>query len=275
MFVREERDSMKIGSNHGVANQQYQINQSKKNQEAQKKTMQQLSSGKKVNSAADDAATLAISKEMMKQIKALNQGSQNINSGIQVSNIADGAMSSISENLMDVEANSIRAMNGTMSDSDKEILQESIQGSLDTIDSIANSAQYNGRKLVDGSTDNISIETGGGKMSVTGSNMTTAGLGLQNFNITGSDANTDAIDEALSKLSGSRSKQGAQANALASADRSNQQTAENTTASYSRMMDTDMAEASSQAKQSSTVNAVQNEMMKKQMERNAMVTNLF
>lgn len=266
---------MKIGSNNRMTNQQYQINQAKKNEEAQKKNMQKLSSGKKVNSAADDAATLAISEEMMKQIKALNQGSQNMSSGIQVSNIADGAMSSISDNLMDMEENSIRAMNGTMSDSDKQIIQESIQGSLDTINHVADSAQYNGKKLIDGSSEGISIETGAGKMSVTGGNMTTAGLGLQNFNITEQGANTSAIDDALSKLSSARSTQGAQANALASAQRSNAQTVEDTTASYSRMMDTDMAEAATNAKQSATVNAVQNEMMKKQMENNAMVTNLF
>lgn len=267
---------MRIGSSMNTyTRNQNMIHQQKQTERKQIQLSKKLSTGKKVNSAADDAAVLAISEKMMKQAKSLNKGASNINAGIHVANIADGAMSSISENLMDIEANSIRAMNGTMSDSDKAIIQENIKGSIETVNHIARNAKYNELNLLDGSSDHISIATGSGGMSVSGGNMTGDALGLSNYSVTGDTIDKSVLDSALHAVNSARSKQGAQSNALSSAYRSNKITEENTTASYSRMVDTDMAKAISAYKSTSVFRDVQLRMQNKQMQNNNLMINLL
>lgn len=241
-------------------------NRSKITEDKQEKDAKKLASGKKVNTAADDAAALAISNKLVKEINALNQGSNNIQSGIQVTQIADGAMQSVSENLMDVEANAIQAMNGTMSASDRAILQQSASASMETIDQIANVAQYNGKKLLDGSNKNMNIYTGTSSEMMSNANVRVEALGLQDFSLANGNPNMEALDNALNANLTDRSKMGALANGLEAADRVNQVNIENTTAAESRLTDTEMGKAAVDYKTSSTLRSVQDMMLKKKME---------
>ena len=111
---------MKIQSNINTAQYQNSINHMKATEHQQKKASKELASGKKVNTAADDAVALAISNQLMKEANSLKTGSDNISYGIDALNIADGALSGITESLGDIEQNTVRAMNGLYSDSELE-----------------------------------------------------------------------------------------------------------------------------------------------------------
>ena len=201
---------MRISSTSTTANYQNKLNQMNKTKKQQEKTSKQLSTGKKVSSASDDAAVLAISEELARRATSLNAGRSNIQSGIDLTNIADGAMSSISESLSDLEANSIRAMNGTMSDSDRQILQQANEETIKTIDHLTSTTNYNGKNLLDGSNMNINIYTGTSSTSISGANVTSEALGLSNYSVTDADSiDLSTIDSALNSLSSQRSKMGA------------------------------------------------------------------
>lgn len=267
---------MRIGSSSTIASYQNKTNQIKKTQTAQKKTFKQLSTGKRVNTASDDAAALAISQKLIKQANSLNAGRSNIYSGIDLTNIADGAMSSISESLDDLYTNSIRAMNGTMSDSDRQILQQANEETIKTIDHITNTTNYNGKNLLDGSNKNISIYTGTSASNISGGDVTSKALGISNYNVT--DANNidlSSIDNALKSVSAQRSKMGAQANGLSAAARSNAITEENTIAADSRLTDTEMAKAASDNQKNKTLGAAQVLMMRNQMKQNSNILNIL
>lgn len=241
-------------------------NQMKRTDEKKEKDAKKLSSGKKVNTAADDAAALAISNKLVKEINTLNQGSNNIQAGINVTQIADGAMQSISENIMDVETNAIQAMNGTMSASDRAMIQQSTNASLATINHVSDVAEYNDKKLLDGSNKNMNIYTGTSSEMISNLNMKTEALGLQNFSLENGNPNLNSLDSALQENITARSKMGAQANGLEAADRVNQINAENTTAAESRLTDTEMEKAVTDYRTSQTLSSVQDMMLKKKME---------
>lgn len=262
---------MKVGSVNSYQNN-YQVSLSKQNEKETAKAAKEVASGKKVNSAGDNSAAMAVSQEMMRQLKAFQQATDNISSGTSMTNIADGAMSSIAENLQDIEGNSVRAMNGTMTQEDRDTLQQSINGSLGTIDSVAQSAQYNGKSLLNGSTGSVSIATGSGNVTVSGSDMTTSGLGLSGYSVTDGTANEKAISDAYNKLGTARSTNGAQSNGLAQAYNGTQNAIQNTTQSYSLQMDADMTKAISRYKQSQTVTSVQEALRKKKMEEGSFIS---
>ena len=259
---------MKIQSNFNTSQYQNNINHMKATEEQQKKSAKELSTGKKVNSAADDAAVMAISEQIMKEAKSLTAGSNNISYGIDATNIADGALSNISESLGDIEQNTVRAMNGLYSDSDRAILQEANEQSVATINQTINQATYNEKNLLDGTTGDINIYTGTTSATITEADAKSAVDSLENFDVSvNSDKiSTDALDETYSNISSIRSQIGAETNGLSAAYNVNNNTAENLTAAQSRAQDTDFYESVSEMKNSSVVNQAQNMALKNQME---------
>lgn len=114
-------------------------------------SIQRLSSGYKINSAADDAAGLAISIKMNAQIRSLEQANKNANDGISVVNTADGAMSEMHDILQRMNELAIQAANGTNADSDREQIQLEIDQLVQELDRIAETTQFNSQNLLDGS----------------------------------------------------------------------------------------------------------------------------
>lgn len=114
-------------------------------------SIERLSSGLKINSAADDAAGLAISLKMSSQIKCLKQANNNANDGISVVNTADGAMTEMHEILQRMNELAIQAANGTNADSDREQIQLEIDQLVQELDRIAETTQFNAQNLLDGS----------------------------------------------------------------------------------------------------------------------------
>ncbi len=120
----------------------------------QKKTaaaLEKLSSGLKINKAADDAAGLAISEKMRAQIRGLSQASRNVQDGISLIQTAEGGLSHILEpSLQRLRELTIQAGNGTLTEKDRRMIQDEVKQILGEIDQIAQGTEFNGKKLLDG-----------------------------------------------------------------------------------------------------------------------------
>lgn len=259
---------MKIQSNVNSAQFQNKINHMKVTEEHQKKAGKELSTGKKVNGAADDAAVLAISQKLMKEASSLKTGSNNISYGIDAANIADSALANINDSLGDITQNSVRAMNGLYSEGDRQILQNANEQTVSTINQTINQATYNEKNLLDGNTGDINIYTGAASATIKEADAKSAVQGLENFDVLGNPDNisTEALDVTAKDINAMRSQIGAETNGLESAYRANNNTAENVTAAQSRKEDADFNESVTAYKNSKVVNQAQNMAMKKQME---------
>ena len=110
-----------------------------------------LSSGYKINSAADNAAGLAIARRMNAQIKSLQEANQSANDGLSALNTADGAMGEIHDILQRMNELAIQSANGTNADSDREMIQTEIDQLVSEIDRIAETTEFNAQNLLDGS----------------------------------------------------------------------------------------------------------------------------
>ena len=115
------------------------------------KSTEKLSSGFRINRAADDAAGLAISEKMRSQIRGLNQASTNAQDGISLIQTAEGALNESHSILQRMRELSVQAANGTETDSDRSNLQDEIAQLQDELDRIADTTEFNTMKLLDGS----------------------------------------------------------------------------------------------------------------------------
>lgn len=115
------------------------------------KAFERLSSGYRINSAADDAAGLQISNRLTSQVGGLNQAIQNANDGISVAQVAEGAMDEITNALQRMRVLAVQAENGINSLADKEALQKEVLALQKEIDRIATTTEFGGQKLLDGS----------------------------------------------------------------------------------------------------------------------------
>ncbi len=138
----------------------YAQNNVANSQSALATSIQRLSSGLRINSAADDAAGMAIAARMTSQIGGLNQAAQNANDGISLSQTAQGALSQVTSDLQTMRNLAVQAANGTNSSSDRASLQASISQLQADISNIASNTQYNGLNLLDGTLTNVQFQVG-------------------------------------------------------------------------------------------------------------------
>jgi flagellin len=140
-----------------------------------------LSSGKRINSAADDAAGLAISTTLQTQINGLNQGVSNANDGTSIVQTASSALSQITQSLQTIRSLAVEASNGTLSSSDQAALQQEVSQQIGEVNRIASQTTYNGVSLLNGSAGSINFQIGantGQTMSLNlGTNMSAGQLG--------------------------------------------------------------------------------------------------
>ncbi len=134
------------------------LNTLNKNSSALSKSLAKVSSGMKINSAADDASGYAISERMRVQIRGLDQANQNTQNGSSMMKVAEGAVSSTVDILKTLKEKAINAANDTNTDSDRQTIQKELNQSIDQIDDNAN-VTYNGKYLVDGSKNTIGDAT--------------------------------------------------------------------------------------------------------------------
>ena len=134
------------------------LNTLNKNSSALSKSLQKVSSGMKINSAADDASGYAISERMRVQIRSLDQANANTQSGNSMMKVAEGAVSSTVDILKTLKEKVINAANDTNTDSDRQTIQKELDQSIDQIDDNAN-VTFNGKYLLDGSKNNVGEAT--------------------------------------------------------------------------------------------------------------------
>ena len=127
---------------------------------AMSQAMERLSTGKKINSAKDDAAGLAITNRMTAQIRGFSKAIQNTNDAISMSQTAEGAIGNVGDILQRMRELAVQASSGTMNDSDRSSLQLEVSQLKSQIDNIASNTNHNNIKLLDGSAQNVIIQTG-------------------------------------------------------------------------------------------------------------------
>lgn len=227
---------------------------------AQSRAMERLSSGLRINRAADDPAGLAISEKMRSQIRGLNQASRNAQDAISLIQTGEGALNETHAILQRMRELSVQAANDTLSDADRNAIQEEIDQLTEEITRIGNDTEFNTMKLLDGSKSSYTIQIGanaGQTMVIEMSDMRAEELGLthsgngeKGYTAKGTldmssheSASTaiDKIDQAIKTVSSQRSKLGAYSNRLEHTINNLENTAENLTAAESRIRDADLA----------------------------------
>ena len=136
--------------NHNVTAQLANINLKKTNKRLTS-SLESLSSGYKINSAADDSAGLAISNKMRTQIRALEQSSRNAEDGTSIIQTAEGALSEVTAILQRVRELSVQSANDTNTLDDREAMQVELDKMLKELDRIGSQTEFNGNGLLDGS----------------------------------------------------------------------------------------------------------------------------
>lgn len=228
----------------------------------------QIASGKAIQSAADGAAEKTIIEGQTAQINGYDVGADNAKDGQNLLKVADGALDGVSEQLERMRELAVQASNtAVLSDSDRQMIQGEIEQIKQSISSIASNTEFNTKKLLDGSFTGQHIASGPDRDGQTidiGSAALDA-LGIKDFDVTG-NFDIGVIDQALSKVSSTRSDIGAQSNALDYTINYNSIASLNLTKSRSQMEDADIAEAASELKKQRTLQDYQLMVQKKKME---------
>ena len=240
-----------------------------KNERALGTAMEQLSTGRKINSAGDNAAGLAISTRMSSQIRGLDAAIRNANDAVSMVNTAEGALDEITTMLQRMRELAVQAGTGTTDAADRTYLQSEFTALRTEIDRIADNTQWNGRNILDGSagasTGKSTVAFGIGQdgtaaqtlsTSFGNFNNTTGKLsGLASKVITGTTitsaitvaaAAITEIDVVIADVSAQRASFGAVSNRLTHAVDSLTNTKTNSEAARSRVLDTDYAAATSE-----------------------------
>lgn len=229
---------------------------------SQAKATEKLSSGYKINRAADDAAGLTISEKMRSQIRALTQASSNAEDGISAIQTAEGALAEVHDMLQRMNELAVKASTGTNTTADRVAVQKEINALVSEIDRVSASTQFNTLNLLDGTfgaANNVTLQVGAAddqqqQIQVTITAMSASGLGidtLKNISLKSSTSTftsqagaRDAIaliTQAIAKVSAQRSSLGAVQNRLEHTVANLDNIVENTTAAESAIRDTDMA----------------------------------
>ena len=248
-----------------------------KNERALSKAMEQLSTGKKINTAADDAAGLAISTRMSSQIVGLEQSIQNASDAISMIQTAESALDEMTNMLLRMRELALQASNGTGSVADRDYLQDEFTRLKDEIDRIANNTEWNGRAVLNGNAggtgvQNVSFQVGGnagqtisvdfGYMvggglatGASGGLAASGGVALSGIAISGAttaaaqtaaSAAMTSIDLAIENISNQRASFGATVNQLTHSIDNLTQVSINAESTRSRIMDTDYARSTSE-----------------------------
>lgn len=198
---------------------------------AQGKSLEKLSSGKRINRAADDAAGLSISEKMRAQIRGLSQASRNAQDAISFLQTAEGAMDEVSAMLVRLKELSIQKATGTYNDDDISNLELEMDELGAEIDNIITTTKFNGKEI------NAELDV---VLTDNDATTTTIGTTIAEQSLASSSL-TAEIEASIGTINQARSTFGAQQNRLESVSRNLDSTVENLQAAESRIRDTDMA----------------------------------
>ena len=215
------------------------------------RTMEKLSSGLRINRAADDAAGLAVSEEMRTQIRGMRVASRNALDGVSLVQVADGALVGVNDMLQRVRDLAVQAANGTFSDQQRQNLDQEVQQVMSELARVAQDTEFNGIKILSGSVATaqsaVTLQVGaqGGQViAFTIATMSASDLGVSGLAVSTAASATAAlasIDAAIRSANAQRASLGAIQNRLEQTIYRLILTAENLQAAESRIRDADMA----------------------------------
>lgn len=229
------------------------VQQTSSSQQLLTKLYEKLGTGKRINRASDDAAGIAVAKELEKMSRGYKQAGANIGDAMSALKIAEGSTSTITDMLQRMNELSVEAANDTLNPSNRNALNNEFQQLKQEVSRMAESSQFNTMDLLNGKSP---LSDGTGKFQVgpnavdeinaEASNFTAAGLGIMNLDISsqaGARGAMDGLNAAFGVVNESRAGFGAQINRLEYAASNNENMNVNTTAALSLIEDLDFAEA--------------------------------
>lgn len=241
------------------------------------KMYNRLASGKQINSAADNAAGLAIAQKMLTQSNGYDVGRRNAATSQDMTKVAEGAMGSITDNLQRIRELSVQASNTAIyGDQERGMIQQEIDQLKQSIADTASQTQFNTKNVLDGSMQgsNVASNPDGSGMTIDMPNATLAELGIANYDVTGNFDISD-IDKALEKVTSSRADMGIASNRLDYAMNYNSYASYNTTAARSRIEDLDYGPAVSDLKKNQVLEQYRLMMQKRREDENGRVVQLM
>ncbi len=215
-----------------------------------------LSSGFRINAAADDAAGLAVSENLRSQIRSFTVAERNTRNAVGMANTAEGGLGQISDVVIRMRELSVQAANGDLTSTDRGYIDTEFQQLKDEIDRLANSTNFNGTTLLGGSALSIAFQVGinttsNDTISLGFGGISVSSLGLSGVSVGGSSATNassaiDSLDGAITSVLNSRAQFGAVVNRLQVAITNSQAIRTNLEAANSAIRDVDVAEETSQ-----------------------------
>lgn len=223
-----------------------------RSQNALATTFQKLSSGLRINTAADDASGLAISENMQAQIRSFGTAERNANNAVSMAQVAEGALGQMSSILSRMRELAVQGANGDLNNTDRTYLNTEFVSLRDEIDRMVQSTKFNGKDLLSGPSVSIDFQVGinntaADKISVDFGNVTLTALGINATTVDGADATNslaaiDSVEAAIATISGRRADYGAVMNRLQLTVANTQSMRTNLSAANSRIRDVDVAE---------------------------------
>jgi len=225
------------------------------------KAIEQLSSGLRINKAADDAAGLAVSEKLKNQVRGLNQAQRNAQDGISLLQTAEGALNETHSLLARMRELAVQSSNDTLSNSDRLHIQAEVDQILSEVDRIANATQFNKNSLLDGSRSPVKLHVGANVEGGNGDNEVDINLSATDTGTLGIDVLASSVslttqssanraistlDSAIETISTTRGQLGAYQNRLDSMINSLGVASENAGAANSRIRDADVAKSVSE-----------------------------
>jgi flagellin len=245
---------MALSINSNIASLSAQGNLAKAQMGLQK-SFERLSSGLRINSAADDAAGLAVSESLRAQTRSYAVAERNANNGISMVSTAEAGLGEVSSMIVRMRELAVQASNGDMTTADRANIDTEFQELVDEVDRVATSTTFNGVSLLSGAATPMDFQVGIGtaasdKISVSFGGISSTTLGINASNVTGATAANaqlaiTALDTALATVSDARADFGAKNNRLQVAVSTTQTMRTNLEAANSRIRDVDVAEETS------------------------------
>ncbi|MBM4374994.1 MAG: flagellin FliC [Deltaproteobacteria bacterium] len=219
-------------------------------------TFYRLSSGFRINTAADDAAGLAISESLRGKVRSYAVAERNTNNAISMTVVAEGGLGQVSGIVLRMRELAVQSANGDLTSTDRGYLDTEFQLLKDEIDRLANSTEFNGTILLGGTAVSIDFQVGVGTTSndvitLGFGGVTASNIGLSNVNVAGSDSTAavaaiDFVDSAIQSVSTLRAAFGAATNRLQISVANTAAIRTNIAAANSAIRDVDIAEETAQ-----------------------------
>jgi flagellin len=233
-----------IGTNVAA---QRSLNASRTAELSLSKAMERLSTGKRINNAADDAAGLAVASRMTAEVRGLNMAIRNANDGISLAQTAEGGMNEIGSMLQRMRELAVQSASGTLTDADRTNLQAEVTELIAQIDDVATRTKFNDVSLLDGTNATIDVQTGsdsGEKVSLTLTAVGAADLSVDGVDIAtsgGADTALTDLDAAIDAISTAQATLGAGQNRLQTTVSNLTNRVTNITEARSRIEDADFS----------------------------------